>query len=102
VHPGMVATRLARHMKREDVAAVAALPEQREVARERDFSKLEVLSPEQGAATQVWAATSHELDGAGGVYLADCTIRSDVAPYAIDAERARLLWQLSEGLCERA
>jgi NAD(P)-dependent dehydrogenase (short-subunit alcohol dehydrogenase family) len=102
VHPGMVATKLARHMKREDVAAVAALPEQREVSRERDFSKLEALTPEQGAATQVWAAVSDELDGTGGMYLADCTIRSDVAPYAIDTQRARRLWQLSEGLCDQA
>jgi NAD(P)-dependent dehydrogenase (short-subunit alcohol dehydrogenase family) len=102
VHPGMVVTRLARHMKREDVAAVLALPEQREVSRERDFSTSEVLTPEQGAATQVWAAVSDELDGTGGVYLAGCAIRSDVAPYAIDTDRARRLWQLSEGLCDQA
>jgi NAD(P)-dependent dehydrogenase (short-subunit alcohol dehydrogenase family) len=102
VHPGMVATRLARHMTREDVAEVAALPEQREVSRERDFSKLEVLTPEEGAATQVWAAVSDELDGTGGVYLADCAIRSDVAAYAIDPERARRLWHLSEKLCDQA
>ena len=102
VHPGMVATKLARHMTRDDVAAVAELPEQREVSGEREFSKLEVLTPEQGAATQLWAAVSREIDGTGGVYLADCTIRSDVAPYAIDAERARRLWQLSERLCDQA
>jgi NAD(P)-dependent dehydrogenase (short-subunit alcohol dehydrogenase family) len=101
VHPGMVATKLARHMTREDVTAVAELREQREVSRERDFSKLEVLTAEQGAATQVWAAASRELDGTGGVYLADCAIRSDVAPYAIDAERAGRLWQLSEALCDQ-
>src|SRR5262249_4593636 len=102
VHPGMVATRLARHMTRDDVAAVAELPEQREVSGERDFSELEVLTPERGAAAQVWAAVSHELGGTGGGYLADCTIRTDVARYAIDTERARRLWHVSEGLCDRA
>jgi NAD(P)-dependent dehydrogenase (short-subunit alcohol dehydrogenase family) len=99
VHPGMVATNLARHMSREDVAAIAALPEQRHIAAERDLHKLEVLTPEQGAATQVWAAVSDELEGAGGAYLADCAIRPEVATYAVDPDRARRLWELSETLC---
>jgi NAD(P)-dependent dehydrogenase (short-subunit alcohol dehydrogenase family) len=99
VHPGMVATKLARHMSRDDVAAVSALPEQREISHEPDIRKMEVLTPEQGAATQVWAAISDELTGEGGAYLADCAIRSEVAPYAIDPDRARRLWDLSETLC---
>lgn len=99
VHPGMVATNLARHMSRGDVAAIAALPEQRHISAERDIRKLEVLTPEQGAATQVWAAVSDELNETGAAYLADCAIRSEVAPYAIDPDRARRLWDLSETLC---
>ena len=102
VHPGMVATNLARHMSRDDVAAVAALPEQRHITAERDIGKLEVLTPQQGAATQVWAAVSDELAGAGGAYLADCAIRPEVAPYAVDPDRARRLWELSERLCGEA
>ena len=31
-------------------------------------------TPEQGAATTVWAATSPQLDGLGGVYCEDCDI----------------------------
>lgn len=99
VHPGMVATNLARHMSREDVAAIAALPEQRHISDEHDVRKLEVLRPEHGAATQVWAAVSGELEGTGAAYLADCAIRSELAPYAIDPDRARRLWDLSEALC---
>lgn len=99
VHPGMVATNLARHMSREDVAAITALPEQREITEETDVRKMKVLTPEQGAATQVWAAVSEELTEKGGVYLADCALRSDVVPYAIDAKRALRLWELSETLC---
>lgn len=40
-------------------------------------------SPQQGAATQVWAATSPRLAGMGGVYCEDC----DVAAIA-DSETA--------------
>ena len=90
VHPGMVATNLARHMTREDVAVVT----KRAAAHD-----IEVLTPEQGAATQVWAAVADELSGTGGVYLADCAVRSDAAAYATDEARAAELWQLSEAMC---
>jgi NAD(P)-dependent dehydrogenase (short-subunit alcohol dehydrogenase family) len=99
VHPGMVATKLARHMSREDVAAITALAGQREITGETDVRAMEVLTPEQGAATQVWAAVAPTLDGTGAVYLADCAVRDQVAPYAVDAERAQSLWELSETLC---
>jgi NAD(P)-dependent dehydrogenase (short-subunit alcohol dehydrogenase family) len=91
VHPGMVATNLARHMSRDDVTAIT----ERAAAH-----AVEILTPQQGAATQVWAAVGPDLDGRGGVYLADCEIRSDVAPYAVDAERAARLWDISEELCD--
>lgn len=101
VHPGMVATNLARHMSRDDVVAITALPEQRDITDGTDIRKMEVLTPEQGAATQVWATVSSELDSVGGVYLADCAIRKGIVPYATDAENARRLWELSETLCAR-
>jgi hypothetical protein len=53
------------------------------------------VPPEQGAATQVWAATSPELGGRGGVYCADCAVID--SPAALTAEAARL-WQLSAEL----
>lgn len=70
-------------------------------------------TPEQGAATQVWAATSPQLAGRGGVYLDDCDIaelapaydehtsimdRTGVNEWAVDPERAARLWTLSAEL----
>ena len=57
----------------------------------RDFTL-----PEQGAATQVWAAVSPDLADVGSVYLADCAVRDDVVPYAVDEKHALELWELSE------
>jgi NAD(P)-dependent dehydrogenase (short-subunit alcohol dehydrogenase family) len=98
VHPGVVATSLARHMRRDDFASLSsftpAVPDTKRVDVLRDFT-----TPEHGAATQVWAAVSPELAETGSVYLADCGIRDDVAPYAVDEARAAELWSLSERLC---
>jgi hypothetical protein len=63
-------------------------------------------TPEQGAATQTWAATSPQLDGMGGVFLEDCEIaspaadgsRGGVKDYAIDPAQAERLWTLSAEL----
>jgi hypothetical protein len=64
-------------------------------------------TPEQGAATQVWAATSPQLDGLGGVYLEDCDIaepasadgeRTGVKSWATDPEQAARLWKVSADL----
>jgi NAD(P)-dependent dehydrogenase (short-subunit alcohol dehydrogenase family) len=73
-------------------------------------------TPQQGASTSVFAATSPLLDEIGGVYLKDNDISplnesdegvafgsaefpsSDVVPHAIDPESARRLWELSERL----
>lgn len=99
VHPGIVATSLARHMTKDDfrslgeMASVERDPEARRVDVTRDFT-----TPEHGAATQVWAAVSDELNGQGGVYLSDCQVRP-AASYAVDESRALTLWDLSERLC---
>ncbi len=98
VHPGVVATSLARHMSRDDFTTLTrfepADPMQEKIDVRHDFTM-----PEQGAATQVWAAVSPQLADAGSVYLADCEIRDDVAPYALDSDHAMALWELSEELC---
>jgi NAD(P)-dependent dehydrogenase (short-subunit alcohol dehydrogenase family) len=99
VHPGVVATSLARHMTRDDFASLTrfepADPDQERIDVRHDFT-----TPEHGAPTQVWAAVSKELADVGSVYLADCRIREDVAPYALDEARAAALWALSERLCD--
>jgi len=76
----------------------------------------EKKTPQQGASTSVFAATSPLLADIGGVYLKDNDISplddapkpisfgtepivtSDVVPHAIDPESAQRLWELSEQL----
>jgi NAD(P)-dependent dehydrogenase (short-subunit alcohol dehydrogenase family) len=104
VHPGVVATSLARHMSRDDFTALTEFvpsdPGQERVDVRRDFTM-----PEHGAATQVWAAVGDDLADTGSVYLADCRIKDDEegpAPYAMDEAHALRLWEISERLCADA
>jgi NAD(P)-dependent dehydrogenase (short-subunit alcohol dehydrogenase family) len=103
VHPGGIMTPLQRHLEREEMVAAGWIDE--------DGNQLDVpgfKTPEQGAATEVWAATSPQLDGLGGVYCEDCDIaevtpddvelRQGVREYAIDPEQAERLWTLSREL----
>ena len=66
-------------------------------------------TPEQGAATSIWAAVAPELDGVGGKYLEDCAIAEPwtkdgdppfgyYLPHALDPGHAQRLWELSEEL----
>lgn len=100
VHPGVVRTALRRFMDDADIAEMqrrsAAL-----ATPERPSPKLRRVDVDEGAATTVWAATSPELDGRGGLYLAECSISADAAPHAVDPVRADRLWELSERLVSR-
>ena len=99
LHPGGILTPLQRHIPRDEQIAMGWL--------NPDGSPLEpspFKSPQAGAATQVWAATSPQLDGLGGVYLEDCDVaepyveggpRRGVAAHATDPEQAARLWALS-------
>lgn len=91
VHPGIVATSLARHMNEQDFADL----------NQRGRTNRQFTTPEYGAATQVWAAARDEVAELGGVYLSDCAV-AEAAPYAVDEARALELWQLSEQLCTPA
>jgi NAD(P)-dependent dehydrogenase (short-subunit alcohol dehydrogenase family) len=100
VHPGTVATSLARHMSRSDFSQLRKQAVASGTARAGSTDgHLDFTTPEYGAATQVWAAVSPELADQGGLYLEDCGISEAVAPYARDAERAAKLWTLSEKVC---
>ena len=67
-------------------------------------------SPEQGAATTVWAAISKDWESKGGVYLEDCDVSpplqaGDVSPlakgynpWAYDEAAAKQLWDISNNL----
>ncbi|GLZ58436.1 hypothetical protein [Micromonospora sp. NBRC 107095] len=50
---------------------------------------------EQGAATQVWAATSPQLDANGGDYCVDCHLTDS---NRTDSGEAARLWALSADL----
>lgn len=102
VHPGTVATALARYMSRQDFSQLRTLIMDNRTPRgETGTGLLDLATPEQGAATQVWAAVSPALAGRGALYLADCAISRDVAAYACDEQRAADFWKLSEQLCAR-
>lgn len=69
----------------------------------RGSTGVSLKNVEQGAATSVLLAASQLVEGVTGRYFEDCQeaapftpgIRRGVAPYALDPENARLLWQVS-------
>jgi len=103
VHPGGIMTPLQRHLSREEMIASGWMDEDGTV-NER------FKSTEQGAATTVWAATSPQLAGKGGVYCEDCDIAEPTDPtsptarfrgvdaHAIDRDAAARLWKISAEL----
>ncbi|GAA3712814.1 SDR family NAD(P)-dependent oxidoreductase [Streptomyces tremellae] len=100
VHPGGILTPLQRHLPQQEMVDFGWIDE------EGNLLSPSFKTPEQGAATEVWAATSPQLDGAGGVYCADCDIAEldndpeggGVRGYAVDPEQATRLWRLSADL----
>lgn len=94
VHPGVCATGLARHMSRDDFAEMKAMSAGKPGLLEN------LKSIPAAAATSVWAATSTELEGAGGAYLADCAV-GRAARHAVDPVTAEALWAFSEQLVGR-
>ena len=103
VHPGGIMTELQRHLPREEMLAMGWFDEEGNL-NER------FKTPEQGAATSTWAATSPMLAGMGGVYCEDCDIAEPtvigspearvqgVDAHAIDPDDAARLWTLSAEL----
>ncbi|KPI38035.1 Retinol dehydrogenase 11 [Cyphellophora attinorum] len=97
VHPGLIQTPLLRHIKDDPMGqGFINTPEAKGLWK----------SPEQGAATEVWAAVGHGLNDLGGKYLEDCgeakpfDPKSKIpghapgyAPYAYDSDAAKKLWE---------
>lgn len=94
VHPGGIVTGLTKHVPEAEVAAVSKI----------DGLQNLMKSPEQGAATTVWAAIGKEWEGKGGRYLADCAeseplkdgespIGPGYAKHAYDPESEGRLWE---------
>ncbi|MGW7486872.1 SDR family NAD(P)-dependent oxidoreductase [Streptomyces sp. NPDC054786] len=101
LHPGAISTQLARYMSQEELTELSAMID-------ASATNSGWKTPEQGAATQVWAATSPRLAGMGGVYCEDCDIAepaakdtalgSGVRAWATDPQGAARLWRLSAQL----
>ena len=68
VHPGGIFTPLQRHLPQDEMIALGWLDED---GKPSELAKAGFKSPEQGASTTVWAATSPLLDGKPGVYCED-------------------------------
>lgn len=100
LHPGSILTPLQRHLAKADMVDAGWIDENG-TPTDPTFK-----TPAQGAATQVWAATSPQLAGMGGVYCEDCDIaepavdgtEGGVHAHATDPEQAARLWELSAGL----
>ncbi|MEK0099550.1 SDR family NAD(P)-dependent oxidoreductase [Streptomyces sp. A475] len=102
LHPGGILTPLQRHLPTQEMVERGWIDEDGNLLHPEVFK-----TPQQGAATQVWAATSPQLNGMGGVYLEDCDIadpapadgaRVGVKEWATDPEQAARLWALSAEL----
>jgi NAD(P)-dependent dehydrogenase (short-subunit alcohol dehydrogenase family) len=96
--PGGIMTNLQRHMDPE-------LPKRLGWVDDEGNLHPAFKTPEQGAATTVWAAVGDELAGVGGLYLQDCAeaaptddpeSMTGVRAYALDPDAARALWDLCE------
>jgi NAD(P)-dependent dehydrogenase (short-subunit alcohol dehydrogenase family) len=100
VHPGGIMTGLQKFLPIEEMRAMGWL--------KADDTPLDIFkTPEQGASTSVWAATSPLLKGHGGLYLEDCQVGipavpgnrvSGYAPHIKDDAAAQRLWTVSEAL----
>jgi NAD(P)-dependent dehydrogenase (short-subunit alcohol dehydrogenase family) len=104
VDPGGILTPLQRHLPKEEMMEMGWI--------DADGKPLitSFKTPEQGAATQTWCATSPQLVEIGGVYCEDCDLAELVASdgsstggvreYAVDPDQATRLWTLSAELTE--
>ena len=105
VHPGGIMTNLGRHLNDDLMQQMLDRAKERAEAA-GESGGMQFKSIPQGAATQVWAATSADLVGHNGAYLADCGLgvaggnigRNGFAPYISDVATADRLWELSEQL----
>jgi NAD(P)-dependent dehydrogenase (short-subunit alcohol dehydrogenase family) len=104
VHPGGILTPLQRHLSKEEMMDFGWIDAEGNVLETR------FKTPEQGASTTAWAATSPRLDGKGGVYCEDCDVAAPTDPeaqdaryrgvdaHAVDRDAAARLWEVSAAL----
>ena len=103
VHPGGILTPLQRHLPKEEMQALGWTDADGNLSEQ---AAAVFKTPSQGCTTTLWAASSPQLVGRGGLYCEDCDVANlateeslpyfDVAPWAVDADSAMRLWDLSE------
>ena len=103
VHPGGIMTPLQRYLDNEEMIALGWLDENGNLS---ELAASLFKSTTQGCTTTLWAATSEQLDGKGGLYCEDCDVADladentpryfGVAQWAVDPALAKELWELSE------
>jgi len=89
LHPGVIRTKLQRHTVPEDFKFLT------------NITPVILKSPEQGAATTLYAALSKDLQDLGGSYLDDCRILKTL-PFATDLNVAKQLWEFTEKIIANA
>ncbi|KIL93058.1 alcohol dehydrogenase [Fusarium avenaceum] len=99
LHPGGIITPITKHIPKDELESAC---------KSGELSN-QFKSPEQGAATTVWAAIGKELEGRGGMYLAECAEAGPsedesafygfgYAKHAFDPEAEGVLWRDSLSL----
>lgn len=102
VHPGGIFTPLQRHLPDEEMVALGWKNADGTVP---PAVAAMFKTPEQGTSTSLWAGTSPQLNGRGGVYCENCDIAQladensqrweHVREWACDDEKADKLWDMS-------
>jgi NAD(P)-dependent dehydrogenase (short-subunit alcohol dehydrogenase family) len=102
VHPGAIHTELGRHMTPE---VIKQLMDSIAASGSGERPAMSFKTVPQGAATSVWAGFVAPADQVGGRYCEDCHVAETVSVggfgggvlnYAVDPERAKVLWAKSE------
>ena len=111
VHPGVILTELGRHLTPELMEEMVERVKARSTssAEAKETGGLPFKSMEAGAATQVWAATTDDLEENNGAYLGDCKVGVEggnpsvngYLPYIYNEDTAKALWSLSEQMVQQ-
>ena len=111
VHPGVILTELGRHLTPELMEEMVERVKARSTssAEAKETGGLPFKSMEAGAATQVWAATTEDLEENNGAYLGDCKVgveggnpsENGYLPNIYNEDTAKALWSLSEQMVQQ-
>lgn len=94
MHPGIVATKLIRYVLPQALIedSIPIMPSMRSILK-----LIGIRTPEEGARTCVYLATSRDVEDTSGYYFEDCKVRKPSSK-ATDTDLASKLWNISEEL----